>query len=225
MGFDMKDDTTVLQARILQLEQLLSTAFELRASQDADNLLSMEQTNAVLKDQVEALVSRARSLSRENDGLRIIMHSEHYAKPDQICVKPNLGKREMGIHGNIGFIVMPFSQSWSDSVHHAVACSFQQCGMECQRADELVGRNIILDIWTSICECAVLVVDITGFNPNVMYELGLAEAVGKNIILISQTTDPREIAFDILTTRLISYSLKSLDKLTSDIKKSLELQP
>jgi hypothetical protein len=227
----MEDDNLSPEARILELEkQLVSAQASLRAeaqnhdvliSQYVDNLRSMEQANAVQREEIENLRARIRGLSNENDGLKITIDSASFAKHGQFCVTPNLGKKEVGIQGNVGFIVMPFSQNWSDPVHNAVARAFYERGMECKRADQLNGRSIILDVWTSICECAVMVVDITGRNPNVMYELGLAEAIGKRVLLISQTTDPRDLAFDILGTRLLLYSQEALPKLTSDLTSRL----
>ena len=96
--------------------------------------------------------------------------------------------------------------------------------MECHRADELLGRDVMLDVWTWICECGVVIADITDCNPNVMYELGLAEAIGKKIVLISQTDEPYEVAFDLLGLRRLVYSKdeKGLKDLTDGLCKAFK---
>ncbi|MFV1992211.1 MAG: hypothetical protein ACC652_15870, partial [Acidimicrobiales bacterium] len=47
----------------------------------------------------------------------------------------------------------------------------------------------------SIIDAEIVVVDATGGNPNVFYELGLAHAFGKNVILLSDSAE--SIPFDV----------------------------
>jgi len=47
----------------------------------------------------------------------------------------------------------------------------------------------------------VLLADLTGKNPNVFYELGLAHALAKPVILIAETLD--DIPFDLRALRVI----------------------
>jgi hypothetical protein len=53
------------------------------------------------------------------------------------------------------------------------------------------------------------------FGPfNVFYELGLAHALGKEVILISQQ---EHLPFDIRPSRRITYDLKDLERLKTDL--------
>ena len=61
------------------------------------------------------------------------------------------------------------------------------------------------DIWRSICEARFIVADLTGRNPNVMYELGIAHTVGKEVILIHQSGEDPKFPFDISHMRIINY--------------------
>jgi nucleoside 2-deoxyribosyltransferase len=64
--------------------------------------------------------------------------------------------------------------------------------------------NITDDIVASIERCHVAIVDVTGNNPNVMFELGYAIAKAKKNIIISQSAD--FLPFDIRNIRTIVYS-------------------
>jgi hypothetical protein len=44
-------------------------------------------------------------------------------------------------------------------------------------------------MWESINRARFLVVDLTQRNPNVFYEVGLAHALGKEVLLLTQTMD------------------------------------
>jgi hypothetical protein len=218
----------LLRARIAELERELSkvqgelAAAAIRALRE-DLLRNADQERFyVLETESAKLQEQARRFARENDHLRGIFRSDHYAGPEQMCVRPNLPPKHLGLNGNHGFLIMPFGPQWSGEVEQAVRKALSDCGMDCHRADQLLGRNIMLDIWTWICECGVVVADVTGCNPNVMYELGLAEAIGKRIILISQTPD---VSFDLSGQRLIVYSpaKEKLGNLTTDLYKLLRM--
>lgn len=66
-------------------------------------------------------------------------------------------------------------------------------------------RNILADIVNGINQADVIIADLTGLNANVFYELGLAHALNKKVIIITQDID--ELPFDIKSYRAISYSL------------------
>ena len=51
--------------------------------------------------------------------------------------------------------------------------------------------------------------ELTGKNPNVFYELGLAHALNKPVILVAQTLD--DLPFDLRHLRTIIYSTQSVD--------------
>lgn len=81
-------------------------------------------------------------------------------------------------------------------------------------------RNILRDIVEGIAESDVILADLTGLNANVFYEMGLAHAMNKKVIIITQAID--ELPFDIKAYRANQYSisfykipllLEELDKL------------
>lgn len=55
------------------------------------------------------------------------------------------------------------------------------------------------------------IADITGTNPNVMYELGYRKGLNKPVIII--TSDKDNLPFDVYDYRVITYDLSSIDTL------------
>jgi len=80
-------------------------------------------------------------------------------------------------------------------------------GLECERADHRVLTIPLLEkIRQQILEADVIIGDITGRNPNVFYELGLAHALGKKVILITMDTI-EDVPSNIRHLEFIKYSL------------------
>ena len=65
-------------------------------------------------------------------------------------------------------------------------------------------RNILQDILEGIETSDLIIADLTGLNANVFYELGLAHAFNRKVILLTQ--DIEEVPFDLMSYRLIEYS-------------------
>ena len=103
------------------------------------------------------------------------------------------------------FLIMPFDEEFSDVYTHFIKPVLQQAGFEVVRADDIQSQQRILkDIVEGICNSDLIVADLTGANPNVFYELGLAHALRKRVILLTQSID--EIPFDLQGYRLVEYS-------------------
>lgn len=62
---------------------------------------------------------------------------------------------------------------------------------------------IMEDIWVKINQSAFVIADVTGKNPNIMYELGIVQSIGKPAILITQEMD--KIPFDTIDFRHYEY--------------------
>ncbi len=87
---------------------------------------------------------------------------------------------------------------------HGIKPLVESLGIQCRRADEIYSaQNILGDIWASIQSAEIVIADLTGKNPNVMYELGLCHALWKRVILLSQNKD--DVPFDLRAWRVIWY--------------------
>ncbi|WP_086643783.1 hypothetical protein [Acetobacter sp. DsW_063] len=110
------------------------------------------------------------------------------------------------------FVIMPiadmppypndhFTHVYKDIIVPAV----EAAGYKPIRADESKTTNIIhADIIKKIVECPLAICDVSGRNPNVLFELGIRQAFDKPVVIIkdNETAD----IFDIATIRYITYS-------------------
>jgi hypothetical protein len=98
-----------------------------------------------------------------------------------------------------------------EPVKLAVREAAVRAGFCCEVTGDLEAPGDIMDqVWLGIRGADVVVADITGNNPNVFYEIGLAHALGKEVILISQHT---KAPFDIRPKRRVTYDSGDLEGL------------
>ena len=120
----------------------------------------------------------------------------------------------------ICFVIMPFG-GWFDKYYEDIYCpAISAAGMTPKRADDLYRpSNIVQDIWTYTKKAKIILADLSNKNPNVFYELGLAHALAKPAILITQTID--DIPFDLRSLRIIDYD-KNLPNWGETLGESIE---
>lgn len=100
---------------------------------------------------------------------------------------------------------MPFRPAFDEIYDTVIKDTIIQTGLTPIRADNIFSPGIIIDnIFESIRSSKVVIADITEKNPNVYYELGLAHAMNKTVVLISQNVS--DLPFDIQQHRVLEYS-------------------
>jgi len=109
------------------------------------------------------------------------------------------------------FVIMPIadmhgyeSRHFDRVYSHIIKPACANAGFAPIRADEVSSSNlIVLDILRRIVECDIAICDLSGRNPNVMYELGLRQAFNKKTVLIK---DDKTISpFDVQAFRYCEY--------------------
>ncbi|MDO9597299.1 MAG: hypothetical protein Q7J47_06225 [Azoarcus sp.] len=83
------------------------------------------------------------------------------------------------------FAVMPFRHE-REAAYAVIEATARQAGIEPVRGDQADGQEIIESIWQEICRATHVTVDLSGFNPNVCLELGMADALGRPTLLIGE---------------------------------------
>jgi hypothetical protein len=102
------------------------------------------------------------------------------------------------------FIVMPFSLEWSNDVHRTLSGACKSMSVQPLRGDDVfTPTDILVDIWHSLNGADFVIADITGRNPNVLYELGIAHTLAKPVLIISSIA--ADIPIDLSTRRVILY--------------------
>ncbi len=116
-----------------------------------------------------------------------------------------------------GFVLMPFSGEFTNQWELSFGPALREVGLEAKRADdEYGGTNVIMrDVTRNIYAAQIIIADVTGRNPNVMYELGLAHAAKKPVIILAQSDE--DVPFDIGHIRYLKYDALNLNALKRDL--------
>jgi hypothetical protein len=105
------------------------------------------------------------------------------------------------------FVMMPFG-SWFDRYYQEIYVpAIKEAGFEPVRADELFTTGSVVEqIWEQIEKAALLLADLSGKNPNVFYELGLAHAARKPVVFTAGQIE--DVPFDLRHLRVIVYDVR-----------------
>ena len=108
------------------------------------------------------------------------------------------------------FVLMPFAEPYNAHYGSIFKPALEAVGYDVSRADDLFApRPIVEDIATSIKNADLILCEMSGKNPNVFYELGLAHSLGKPVILVSQSME--DIPFDLRHIRVLLYVCADVD--------------
>lgn len=104
------------------------------------------------------------------------------------------------------FIVMPFRDDVAP-VHGAIADALKNAGWMATRADEVSRpQRITTTIELEILMSDLVIADLTGGNPNVLYEIGITHSLGRNLILIIR--EGESIPFDLKDEPVVHYTIE-----------------
>ncbi len=169
---------------------------------------------------------RSADLLSDQDGkIRVIDASSGTDKtPGNTATFKKLGREVKIEAGDSCFIMMPFAPPHGDYYSKVYKPAIEKAGLRPIRADtEIFGTGKIMDqIWSGINDAKVLVAELTTRNPNVFYELGLAHALEKPVVLVCG--NETDVPFDLKHIRVIYYDTtdpfwgnKLMDKVAENI--------
>ena len=102
------------------------------------------------------------------------------------------------------FVLMSFDDDLEVLYTDFIRPVLEGCGFKVERANDIENqRNILRDIIEAIDQSDLVIAELTGNNPNVLYELGLAHALKKPVIHLTQVLD--EVPFDLRSYRIVEY--------------------
>lgn len=136
-------------------------------------------------------------------------------------------KREFHPKDGNCFVLMPHGIvdgfDW-DNHYRDIADVITDVKMNPVRADDIYStqQQLIERVWKGIQEAEIILADLTGRDPNVMYELGLAHVIWKPVILLA--TEDSIIPDHLTQYRPIRYTPegRGLVQLIKDLKKALQ---
>jgi nucleoside 2-deoxyribosyltransferase len=132
-----------------------------------------------------------------------------------------VAKIELNIERNYAFIAMAIDPQNSDleDVLDAIKEGASRCGIQAERVDEAQSNERISDrILESIEKAEYVIVDLTNSRPNVFYEAGYAQGIGKIPVYIAK--DGTKLEFDLKDYPVIFFkNMKQLkDRLESRLR-------
>lgn len=119
---------------------------------------------------------------------------------------------------------MPFAAPLGNHYSLIFEQAIKNAGLRPVRADDdiFATGKIIDQVWRGISAAKVLVAELTTRNPNVFYELGLAHALQKPVVLVSSNEE--DVPFDVRHIRVIYYDVNDPfwgDKLSAKIAENI----
>jgi len=175
-------------------------------------------------------LDKAKLLETHGDKVRVLDVSaevEPQEEADQRIKK--LGASVAVKAGETCFVIQPFAPPQGDYYEKIFKPAIDKTGLHPLRADaDIFGTGKIMDqIWRGINAAKVLVVELTTRNANVLYELGLAHALKKPVVLVSSNQD--DVPYDLRHIRVIYYDVndpfwgtKLIEKVAENILSALK---
>src|ERR1022692_3500392 len=131
--------------------------------------------------------------------------------------------------GDSCFVMQPFAPPFGGYYEKIFKAAIEKAGLVPVRADaEIFGTGKIIDqIWRGINNAKVLIAELTTRNVNVFYELGLAHALQKPVVLVA--SNKPDVPFDLKHIRVIYYDVtdpfwgaKLIEKIAENILSALK---
>jgi hypothetical protein len=174
---------------------------------------------------------KAAKLLEEHDGkMRVIDVSHSAATPGTVTDTFKKLEKTVSVKSTDScFVMMPFAEPLGGYYESLYKPAIAKAGLTPVRADaEIFGTGKIIDqVWSGINNACVLVAELTQRNPNVFYELGLAHALEKPVVLVS--SNEADVPFDLHHIRVIYYDVsdpfwgqKLIDKISENILSAIE---
>jgi hypothetical protein len=108
------------------------------------------------------------------------------------------------------FVISPFGDGFDEYYDKIYRPAIERTGLQAIRADEVYGTGAVIDdIFKQIRSATLVLCDVTGRNPNVNYELGVAHAFAKPAVIVTQSVS--DVPFDYKHLRAITYDLKRVE--------------
>ncbi|SRR6266498_299527 len=174
-------------------------------------------------------LAKANLLEHQDGKIRVLDVSADLPMDTITSVLKKLGKSVAVDPNDSCFVMMPFADPLGSYYEKVYKPAIEKAGLKAVRADtEIFGTGKIMDqVWSGINASKVLVAELTTRNPNVFYELGLAHALKKPVVLVSSNSG--DVPFDLKHIRVIYYDVndpfwgaKLLEKVAENVLSAIQ---
>jgi hypothetical protein len=176
-----------------------------------------------------ASLDAAGLLERHGDKIRILDVTGHETGTDDKSDRIRKLEKTVTVSAtDTCFVMQPFAAPLGSYYDRLYKPAIEKAGLRAVRADaDIFGTGKIIDqVWRGINAAKVLVAELTSRNPNVFYELGLAHALKKPVVLVS--SNEADVPFDLHHIRVIYYDVtdpfwgsKLIEKVAENILSAL----
>lgn len=107
-------------------------------------------------------------------------------------------------HGT-GFVLLPHKPEYEDIYKHAIQPALEANRVDALKGDDIYAVGTVLNqVWNQIRQAEVIIADVSGSNPNVVFELGLCFGLRRFPILLCQNA--ADLPFNLRSLRHIEYT-------------------
>ena len=123
------------------------------------------------------------------------------------------------------FVIVPYTDNYQSLYKRVITPTLQSFGIRVCRADEIQsGERISQKISEMISGSDIIICDISEFNPNVFFEIGLARAQNKNIIMLSNVSTSIPSDFDGMSVLKYDTVNRNWEEILSSSIKNIIVQ-
>jgi hypothetical protein len=149
-------------------------------------------------------------------------HPEAFEHLDQGILEKSLKDKDSSLlltsSSNMCLVFIPFGHKYEFVYKDLIRPAAEVFGLEVMRPYEIQpNRPSTEQLGAAIHQSRICIADITGHNANVLYEVGIARALGKPTILLSE--EGARIPFQLTSERVLAYKL---DQELFAVRKELE---
>ena len=201
---------SVLYLLRMQIKQTRDSHYDLEKSQASLDAMREKLEGDIYRINRELTLSEARwkemnhlLLSAQKD---VESQSAKTAPPriSRFLSDMGISEADIKIDKKLVFVLTPFHES-QIGIFHAIVSTCNRYGFRCVRGDEEFVRGDIFPVLLKyMVEARLIIANIEGRNPNVFYELGIAHAMDKPVILVAKSIS--DMPFDIKSRSIVLFT-------------------
>jgi len=121
-------------------------------------------------------------------------------------IRPLFGHAAYIVDDRMASVLVPLTDEGDDLYDEAVKPALEREGLIPRRALEFEDdEDKLKAIWRDVCRSRMVVADLTGSDPLVMYELGIAHTVGKESLVLCKRGQCPKFPSKLIRANFLDY--------------------